>query len=126
MQRLNSSRLHRNLEDKLIDIRIAFDALFGEEGEVTHKVSVRAAQLLGGSIDERRTIRDTVKKAYSYGSRVIHGSSIKPSKAEEYRETLEAAEEILRRCLEDIIIRGQFVSFDLLDLGGLDASTPTE
>src|SRR5207249_4218893 len=64
------------LEDKLIDYMVAFEALFlkkEESSEITHRMSTRVAKLLGKSFDEKRRIQKEIKDFYDKRSRVVHG-----------------------------------------------------
>ena len=47
-------------EDRLLDIAVALEVLFGlQGGELTHKLSVRAAHLLGDSGEERLAVYES-------------------------------------------------------------------
>jgi len=61
--------------DGLVDLTIAMEALFGpKEGEeLTHRLRLRAAFLLGRGDEEARTIYRQVGTLYDIRSRVLHG-----------------------------------------------------
>ena len=55
-------------EDRLLDIAVALEVLFAlEGGELTHKLSVRAAHLLGDSGEERLAVYESVQRLYKNG-----------------------------------------------------------
>jgi hypothetical protein len=62
--------------ERLIDLRIALEALYaqGALGETKLRVSVRGAWHLGTDAEERRTILDKLSTFYDDASRVVHGS----------------------------------------------------
>jgi hypothetical protein len=70
-------------EDKLIDLMIAFEALFlkGEKiGTSSGKiVAVACSHLLGKSDEERDKIRASLLKAYKIRSSIVHGSVYVPT-----------------------------------------------
>lgn len=68
--------------DRLIELRIALEALYGKNAmnEVAFRVSTYGAWHLGGTVDERRHVRETFKKAYDDASRAIHAGELKHTK----------------------------------------------
>jgi hypothetical protein len=67
------------LEDQLIDIWIALEALFldrGERSETTDKISRRMGRLLGSNAEDRSAIRRKAKELYNTRSRLVHGAHL--------------------------------------------------
>jgi len=64
-----------NPEDLFVDLTIALEAMFGpKEGEeLTHRLRLRAAFLLGRTEEEARTIYGQVSTLYAIRSHVLHG-----------------------------------------------------
>ena len=62
------------LEDQLIDLVIALEALFspGKEGELRFRISQRAAILLGNNPTEKLEIAGFIKKMYDARSKLVH------------------------------------------------------
>jgi len=62
-----------SLEDQLVDLVIALEALFspGKE-EITFRIAHRAALLLGSHLEERKTISSFLRKVYRGRSRLVH------------------------------------------------------
>ena len=75
MARFNSSYERRGLTDRLIDLVVALEALFGdgESGSIAYKVAIRCACWLHTPGKERCAAFDTVKKLYRARSDVVHG-----------------------------------------------------
>ena len=63
-------------EDRIIDASVALEAVYGpfDSGEITRKISLRAAWLLGQSDDERRAVSKEMKSFYRTRSKVVHGT----------------------------------------------------
>ena len=76
MARFSSSYEKRDLADRLIDLAIALEALFGGcgPGSIIYKVAMRGACLLHATESERCAAFDTIKKFYGYRNKVVHGS----------------------------------------------------
>lgn len=81
-KRLQRTYGESDAEDKLIDLMIAFEALFlkGEKvgassGQI---VAVACSHLLGKNDEERDKIRYSLTNAYSIRNRIVHGSAYVP------------------------------------------------
>jgi hypothetical protein len=83
-------------EDRLIDCRIALEALVLSDSnqELSYKAAMRIARLLGQSGDERLTLFERVKRLYNARSTVAHGGEV-----DEPSALADEAHEILRRVL---------------------------
>lgn len=70
-----------NSEDQLIDLMIAFEALFlrGKKGvsQRGETIAVACSMLLGKNEGEREEIRNSLKKAYSIRNSIVHGAEHK-------------------------------------------------
>src|SRR5262249_22094734 len=73
--RLNLARRRQSPGNQAIDGGICLEALLGDESpqELTYKLRLRAALLLGRTVDERQTIREDVRRFYDLRSKVVHG-----------------------------------------------------
>ena len=77
MGRFSSSYEKRDPADRLVDLVIALEALFGDRGDgnsVSYKIAMRGACWLHGTEGERRDAFGTIKKFYSDRSNVVHGN----------------------------------------------------
>lgn len=77
IRRFNLSHIRKDLEDKLIDMMIAFEALYlTDNAELSYKLATRAAFILG--IDKKKSEQKEIylffKKAYAIRSEIVHGS----------------------------------------------------
>ena len=98
------------VEDRLIDAGIALEAMYGpfDSGEITRKISSRAAWLLGDSAAERRAISKDMKSFYRTGSKVVHGTVSKDRqiRERELTDALASGRELVRRTLFGLLARG--------------------
>ena len=112
IKRYNDSFVRREAEDRIIDLMIAFEAIFlkgTEKMELTFKLALRTAIFLGGV--DRENLFEFMKKTYNTRSDIVHGikpidkikvkKSINGKEYNEYtpQEFLNKLEEILRECL---------------------------
>jgi hypothetical protein len=116
--RLNLARRRVAPGDKAIDGSVCLEALLSgrSRGELTHKVSVRTALLLGRTLLERQEIAEKVRKFYGLRSDVVHGGASKKEAANR-----EIAEEGLSLCvaaLRNVVASGQEPAPDLWELTG--------
>jgi hypothetical protein len=76
LARLNLARRRLSPADKAIDGSVCLEALLSGKarGELTHRLSVRTALLLGASLAERTEIAEKIRKFYQLRSDAIHGS----------------------------------------------------
>ncbi len=77
VRRFNYSYGRANPEDKLIDLMIAFEALFlkGENGGNAQGaiIAVACSALIGKNEKNRKEIREKIKKAYHTRNEIVHG-----------------------------------------------------
>lgn len=76
--RFGRSYLDRFYEDKLVDLCIAFEALFLQgkrardpKGQV---IGLACSKLLGKNIDERKMIKENIELAFRHRNDVVHGN----------------------------------------------------
>lgn len=88
--------------EQLLDLTIALEALLltgGERSELTYRLGIRAARLLGTSTESRWGIFDVLRDLYAARSKLAHGSTLdnmKPTEAQKVRIALELAPAVLR------------------------------
>jgi hypothetical protein len=88
----------------VVNALTALEALLlnGSKTELTYRLSMRVAHLLGSDATSRRTLFNDMKEFYDLRSTVVHGSELK-SKHETRLERLDELREILRRTLLAVI-----------------------
>ena len=75
IQRWRRSKAARNGVDLAIDLRIALESLFLDEGnnaELSFRLALRAAWYLGAGGHERTRIFEALREAYNIGSKAVH------------------------------------------------------
>lgn len=77
--RFSSSYEKRTLADRLVELMIAMEALFGDNAEFTYKISLRSACMLYPAGEAREKAFGTIKKLYEERSKIVHGKTLNPS-----------------------------------------------
>ena len=79
LRHLNRSRRQYTPEAAAIDLRTALEALLvpDRSQEITFKVSLIGAWMLGNDHEQRKRAFDRLRKAYGLGSQAVHGCKIK-------------------------------------------------
>ena len=106
-QRFNEATQRADPEDTIIDLCIALEALLSEgSGSLSYKLGMRAAILVGNTIEEKRYIVNLISDAYSMRSAFVHGNSsttsqkLKLSLSDLSKEFLETSRRTLKAALE--------------------------
>ena len=83
--------------DKLIELRIALEALYeiGGLNEKGFRIATYAAWHLGKDFEERREYRETLRKVYDDSSRAVHGGKLKH--AAKNQELVSGGQDICRK-----------------------------
>lgn len=87
-------------DTRLLAFWTALEALLGADSEITYRISLRSALLLGKDRDQARGIFDHITELYRSRSKVVHG---RLSKKLDVAATLRATEEHLRSVLVAIL-----------------------
>ena len=96
------------LEDRYIDLRIALELLYLKDfanehsGELRFRLSLIGAWHLGKDLDERRSIRKTLRDAYDTASKAVHLGE--PPRTESMN--LSEAQDLCRRGLLKLLLKG--------------------
>lgn len=104
--------------DALIELRIALEALYGKGAmnEKAFRVSTYGAWHLGTTPEERREVRETLKKAYDDASAAIHAGSLKHTKKD--KELLPQAQAYCRTGILKRLVEPRVPDWDELIVGG--------
>ncbi|MEE3622977.1 hypothetical protein UCD39_03110 [Nitrospirillum sp. BR 11752] len=76
-ERFRLSLCRHDLSNRALDLAISFEIALGRDGSggaISWKATHRAAQMIGGSISERKEIRRKVKSLFDLRHKVAHGS----------------------------------------------------
>ena len=122
ISRFGQAKSRKNKEDSLIDYMISSEALFlsqiGEiPGELTYRLSHRAAFFLADKRDQREQIFRFFKSAYSLRSSIVHGSS-KPIKLPQKEDGTKYNLNDFCEVLEDYLRRAIKKSITLANMSG--------
>ena len=117
MARFSSSYEKPDLADRLIDLVIALEALFGDRdpSSTTYKVAMRGAGWLHATGSERQAAFRTIKKFYGYRSRVVHGNLGRDLTDHRVNELDDSVRSGLRKFLEWQVDHGETPSGTKID-----------
>lgn len=112
--RFSSSYEKMTLTDRLIELMIAMEAMFGDREYHTYKIPLRCACLLFPPGEARKGAFERIKKMYDARSRILHG---------EHLETKYTNEDI--RAFEDLV-RKSILKFMQYQVNGRQIPSSTE
>lgn len=119
IDRLGRSRLAINPVDRALDLGMAAEIVLMHDHspnntEIAHKIGSRAAWLLGQTPTERATIFADMKSLYGARSQAVHSGVLSS------RSTIDlnAADALVTRIFNAIVVRGAFPEWSSLVMGG--------
>ena len=105
LRRFSSSYEERGSPDRLLELIIALESLFGGKGgSTTYKVALRASCFLYPSGKDRQEAFGKIKRAYDDRSRLIHGDRLHPRYTD---EEIDVIEDLLREAIN------RFLEYDV-------------
>ena len=113
LRRLRNVSEKLDEEDRVIDLCIALEALFMEEGEWNEQrmiIARRGSWHFADSVQERRRIRDALKEFYELRSRIVHGNPAPLQSPDEDRHRSMLTSKVLdvaRASLKTMIAEGR-------------------
>lgn len=121
IERLGRSRLAANEVDRALDLGMSAEiVLMHDHGtsntEIAHKISGRAAWLLGANPAERAEIFSAMKKLYEARSQAVHSGKLSAKS----KIDLMSSDHLVGRVLNAILARGKFPDWAILTLGGCE------
>ena len=100
---INCARATDELSTKISLYMSVFEILFSNDTtELSFKLSLRTALFVGDTEPDRRSIFQTMKRAYGLRSRFLHGDVIPPSATKDLATLVPAVDQLLRRVLQRI------------------------
>ena len=93
--------------ERLLDIAFAFEAIFlndGDNKDLSYRLALRAARLLGKTLKERHEIFNSVKNLYNFRSKIAHGETLDTIKSKNVADKLQQVLTRAPRILKDAII----------------------
>ena len=90
MSRFSSSYEKRTLADRLVELVIALEALFGDRSNsLTYKIAIRCSSLLYPPGETRVKVFKAIKKVYADRSAIVHGERLDSKYSDEEIDQLE-------------------------------------
>ena len=120
------SKTDKDPVDKIIDLGIAFEALYVPDsgrGEIRFKLAVRAAWHLGKDKDDRNKLLTKFKQIYDHRSNAVHSGKLDEKvkfggERIPISEFIEKAQDLCRESIMKILEDGQYPDWNDLILGG--------
>ncbi len=133
--RLGQALSRHRAGDRAVELSIALETLLGDAqtNEMTHKVSVRAVRLLGGTSDARARNLQILKRTYAIRSKLVHQGEheAKPQSIASVEMSVEdMISEACALCatlIKTVIARGAIPSwsqFDISEAGDVPGDPP--
>ncbi len=119
------SKADRNSVDKMIDLGIAFEALYLSDvnEELTFRLAVRAAWYLGKDKADREKLLTKFGHIYRCRSKAVHSGKLEPTvkfgeESVPVSDFIEKAQDLCRQSILKILEDGKFPDWNSLILGG--------
>jgi hypothetical protein len=93
IDRFNSSLRREKLEDKIIDLSVALEAMLNETTEIMFRLSLYLAFV---SQQDRATAYELFRTLYNVRSRIVHGSQHEPRAQRDLESIVQKMPELLR------------------------------
>lgn len=105
IKKLNEYYSCSDLSDSAVYLRTSLESLFldNDSGELSHRLSIRAAITMGGSVSQRLETYRMIKKAYEYGSKAVHRGRLVEKRNEEVRRTLDYGASVAKRAIRKFL-----------------------
>ena len=123
IDRLNRAIRRRSLADSAIELGIALEALFltdidAKEGEISFKVRLRGAWLLGENAKDRKRLMREFRDLYACRSVAVHTGKLDSTfNARPTKELLDYGKYLIAKGIETIIERAGFPDWNSIILG---------
>ncbi|AZG76287.1 HEPN domain-containing protein [Methylocystis rosea] len=120
MERFVLSQCRRNAGDRALDLVLAFEtAVSGGKGDnspVNWRIAVRTAQMLGGTLEQRKETRRVVSQLGGFRNGIVHGGALKAHEQKELEENLLRSSLIYRQLLRSFLSLGTAPDWSALEL----------
>ena len=118
---MKAKRVDMSIEDRLIELRIALEALYLEDSEgaeLSYRLAQRCALRLGRDGAQRRRYRSDIKKVYGLASKAVHRGQANLKRQDE--RLFESTLDLIRQEILNRLNEGQRPDWDSVELGELD------
>jgi hypothetical protein len=118
LERLNASMKRWDPHDQALDCGIAYEILMSNDDgtEIGYRLGLRAALLLGKSLDEREQIRRRVRTLYKLRSHTAHGGGGRKKDPHKNVEIVTAGIDTCASIIREIVRRGRLPEWGALEL----------
>ncbi len=103
--------------DRILDLAIAFEIMTGggkgDNAPPSWKVSVRSAQLIGGTLERRQCIREALGSLYKLRNASSHGGSPQDARL---KDILATCSSIYRRLVDSVLAPGASLDWSAIEL----------
>ncbi len=102
----NFSYLKLQEEERIIELMISIEALFGTRSEAKYRIALRMANFLAKLPDKKKQIFQDIKELYDLRSALVHGSRPKKKNGKTYysKEELKAKRQTLENYVRDSLV----------------------
>ena len=113
LRRLRNASEYRDEDDVVIDLCIALEALFMQEGEWRNQrkvIAKRGSWYFADSVQERQCVRTALKEFYKIRSRIVHGNPATPRSTDDItrrNHLIAVAFDVARASLKSMIVQGR-------------------
>ena len=127
IRRFDTSYSNKHIGDKIADLCISLETLLNDSpGEITLKLSLRVALLLGNTEDNREYLWRFIKKCYSVRSEIVHGKkrsriAVMDSPMTDY-QAAQKLENVTRQAITKVVLLQEEISDQKSLLDSLDCS----
>ncbi|MBS1160699.1 MAG: hypothetical protein H6R15_3118 [Proteobacteria bacterium] len=125
LQRLNQALRRHNTGDSAVELATGLEALFGDSdnSEMTHKIRMRTARVIGGAQQERIKNAQLIKRMYEIRSKLVHTGHVDLNKTFKIgeqsmtaRDIVDQAVQICAQAIKTIIRRGSIPNWSVFDI----------
>jgi len=120
MKRFTLGQCRTEVVDRILDLALAFEIAVsgGEQNLAVHwKVSVRTAQLIGGTIEVRKENRKAIGALYDLRNKATHGSSLASIPEEKQVATIEKSHGIYQKLVRGLLALRAQAAWGDIELG---------
>lgn len=119
MSRFTLSQCRHSMVDRILDLTLAFEIAVSGGGEMappSWKVSVRAAQLIGGTLPARQSNRSKINELYKLRNRATHGGTLKHADALKQWNLVNECTAIFQALMQSFLLLGSKPDWNKLEL----------
>jgi len=119
MNRFTLSQCRHQITDRILDLTLAFEiAVSGKSDQAppSWKVSVRSAQLIGGTLQVRQSNRKKINDLYRLRNKATHGSNLKDHETAKQQGIVGDCSELYQKLIQSFLTFGAEPEWDAIEL----------